>query len=57
VGLANLEVHLLIAVVHGGADAGIVELLADVLRVRHLTVGDGQNDGLNGRQHTGKAPA
>src|ERR1017187_4142087 len=49
-GFADLEVHLLIAIVHGGADSGVVELLLDLARVRGLAIRDRQHDGLNGRQ-------
>src|ERR1017187_5162155 len=49
-GFADLEVHLLIAIIHGGADSGIVELLPDVAGVLGLAIGDGQHDGLNGRE-------
>src|ERR1022692_1663251 len=49
-GFADLEVHLLIAIVHGGADSGVVELLLDAARVCRLAVRDGQHDRLNGRE-------
>src|ERR1035437_5950382 len=49
-GFADLEVHLLIAIVHGGADSGGVELPLDVARVCRLAVRDGQHNRLNGRQ-------
>ena len=45
--LADLQVDLLAAVVHRGADAGRVELLPDGARVIRLPVGDGQHDGLH----------
>src|ERR1039458_1999818 len=39
-GFADLEVHLLIAIVHGGADSGVVELLPDVAGVLGLGFAD-----------------
>ena len=48
--VADLEVDLLVALVHGGADAGRVELLLDAARVFRLPVGDRQHDRLHGRQ-------
>src|ERR1035437_10225759 len=49
-GFADFEVHLLIAIVHGGADSGVVELLPDAARVLRLAIRDGQHNRLNGRE-------
>src|ERR1019366_1209340 len=49
-GFADLEVHLLVAIVHRGTDSGGVQLFLDVARVRRLAIRDGQHDGLYGRE-------